>query len=124
MAAPTNQDLYDVLTTALEGGYAEEFEVLDHTRGEDLTIQHAVLRCEEHDVNGVNEWTLNAAELRQGWIRFQEWVKANDPGPREEKRTYLGQQWAEGAEDGWGYMDAIGSDALLQFACFGEIVFG
>lgn len=117
---PTNEELFGILTTALEGGYAEEFEVLDYTRRDsDSVIIKARLHCSDHDVEGVDTWDITPARMRQGLERWYEWQKANDP----EHKTYLGEQYAEGARDGWDCLDAIGADAVLQFACFGEIVF-
>jgi hypothetical protein len=120
----TNDQLFDILTTALEGGYAEEFDVLEHTRRPaDAVITFALVQSSEgyeHDDTDGRSWVLDAPMLRMGLHRFAEWVAKEDP----ECRTYLGSQFTEGKEEGWEYLDAIGADAVLQFACFGEVVFG
>lgn len=116
----TPYHLFSILTTALEGGYAEEFEGVKYTRREkDSLITSATLRCDEHDVEGVNEWDLDIVSLAIGLQRYADWVSAEDPG----RKTYLGQQFSEAQADGWDCFDAIGADAVLQFACFGEVVF-
>jgi len=119
--AVTDDDTYDVLTTAVEGGYMEEFEILAITRREsDSVVTSVTVHCADHDVEGISTWILGPAEIRVGLERYARWIADNDPG----FRSYLGEQWREASVDGWGYFDAIGADAVLQFACFGETVFG
>lgn len=131
-----DQDAWDVLTTALEGGYTEEFQVIDYKRDEtrDHVITWAKVRLAEGYeatalVDGVAvdlplDWTetLDAATIRTGFRRYTAWVRENDPA----HRTYLGQQWAIAHDEDatWADLDAIGADAVLQFACFGEVIFG
>lgn len=118
----TDDQMFDILTTALEGGYAEEFVVLDHSRRDsDSVIYFATVRCEEHALpDGTDQWNLDATTLRAGLQRYADWVAAQGPG----HSSYLSEQFAEGQAEGWEYMDAIGADAVLQFATFGEVVFG
>lgn len=129
----TKRQCEDVLTTALEGGYAEEFRVHQHERNpEDARIIWAIATSdgyegeetevlEEHrhgdTVYGVR---FDAALVRKGLERLDAWVREDE----DRQETYLGQQWQEGREDGWEYLDAIGADAVLQFAAFGEVVYG
>lgn len=118
-----DQEAWDVLTTALEGGFAEEFEVVSYERSEehDHVITTARLFCSEHAVEGVQFWTVDAKAIRRGFQRFTAWVRENDPA----HRSYLGEQWAIAHDEdaGWDELDAIGADAVLQFACFGEVIF-
>jgi hypothetical protein len=127
----TNQTCYDVLTTALEGGYAEEFLVLDHKRaGADQghVLLWAKVTCSEgYEQEPLEDQdrhlVLDPDRIRTGFSRYTTWVRENDP----DHRTYLGEQWAiahdpEGT--GWDEVDAIGADAVLQFAVFGEVIFG
>jgi hypothetical protein len=123
---PTNAELLDVLTTALESGYAEEFEVVAHTRDpESLAITSATVAMSEgyEDDDRDEDWrfTFTPHTLRTGADRFAAWVRDNDPA----HRTYLGEQYAEAIDPDceWGYLDAIGSDALLQFAAFGDVIY-
>lgn len=124
----TDQTARDVLTTALEGGYAEEFVVLDLERDpDDYTVLWAKVRLAEgYEVDSLPlDWTetLDVLTIRNGFRRFTKWVQENDPA----HRSYLGEQWAiahDSEGSGWDELDAIGADAVLQFACFGEVVFG
>jgi hypothetical protein len=122
----TDSVCHDILTTALEGGYAEEFTVLDYYRDHeaDHVITWARLQCEEHDRNAEGEvqhlWEIDGHDVRIGIARLVAWSAEHDPG----RQSYLGSQIDEGLRDGWEYLDAIGADAVLQFACFGEVVFG
>jgi hypothetical protein len=125
-----DQEAWDVLTTALEGGYAEEFLVVDfkrdHERGHVITW--ARLKVDPYN-GGIGDdrdhqvWDVDASFVRSGFRRYTAWVKEHDPA----HRSYLGEQWAIAHDpegDGWAELDAIGADAVLQFACFGEVVFG
>lgn len=123
---------WDVLTTALEGGYAEEFTVLDLKReGEDQVIIWAtVIPTEGYEPEPEAEWPLpqhlpfklDERTITKGFLRYTAWVAKEDPA----HRSYLGQQWAECHDPDdrdWAYLDAIGADAVLQFAIYGEVVF-
>lgn len=128
-----DQVAWDVLTTAFDYGYTEEwFEVLDHERNDhDSTIRWAKVRLSEgygdedpaSPLQASAEWFLDARTVRRGFKRYTAWVRENDPA----HRSYLGEQWAVAHDpegSGWDELDAIGADAVLQFACFGEVVFG
>lgn len=117
----TDQDCFDILTTAVEGGYMEEFTIVRRvTHRETYETLALTLHCPDHDVEGTDTWTVGTADVRRGLEAYAAWIADSDP----ELLSYLGSQWREAREDGWGYFDAIGADAVLQFACFGEVVFG
>jgi hypothetical protein len=123
--AAKDRQAVDVLTTALEGGYAEEWSVVEYARDpEDQSITWAKVRLDyqEHDEPG-EIFLLTPSVVRTGFARFTAWVWEHDPA----HRSYLGEQWAEvhdieGGTD-WGYLDAIGADAVLQFALLGEVIY-
>lgn len=117
----SDQQAVDILTNAVEGGFMEEFRIIrrvQHTETYETLALSVV--CEDHDVDGVNTWVVGPEDIRRGIDTYGAWIANEDPA----MRSYLGEQWREALEDGWEYFDAIGADAVIQFACFGEVVFG
>lgn len=133
----TKDDAYSILTTALEGGYAEEFEVQDHLRRDsDSYIVSARLHCPEHDVSAddagpfgvlrpedlsrVDTWAIGPGAIARGLQTYADKIASGSI----EGGSYLAEEFGRALSDGWDAFDAIGADAVLQFACFGEVVFG
>lgn len=120
----TNETCYAVLTTALEAR-PSWWNVVTHTRDNNLSIVNALVRCDDHsvkDVDGFEQdtWLVEAQQIRQGIARYKAWVNAD----LSRLKSGLGSEYLTACDEGWEFVDATGADAVLQFATFGEIVFG
>lgn len=132
----TAEDAYAILTTAVEGGYMEEFEIRSLKRGEDSFVTSMRVHSPEHSVpvdqsgefgilprsskDEVDTWDLDVRAVAFGLQRFADAIGSGTVP----EGSYLAEEWGRAMAGGWDEFDAIGADAVLQFACFGEIVFG
>jgi len=126
------EEVIDILTTALEGGIAY-WRCLDNTcptwkkarkqveaaKGDDYYIEDVMLQVlengddvifidAEQDPDDANsdKYTLNMDKFKQGLVLFTQ----NRGNPQK--------ILADGA------FDAVEADCLIQYACFGDIIFG
>lgn len=112
----TDQQCWNVLTTAYEGGYAEEFDVVQPAeRAEDLSIMRFRATCSDHGPEG-HVYFFDVDAVARGFKLLAEKYGASG--------GYLGEQVRIAFQDGIESLDAIGADAVLQMAAWGEIVFG
>lgn len=112
--------LEDVLTTAVEGGISYWAEGEDCKRREDLTVwEITVWDAEDPQVRFV----LDADTMVTGVRRLHEEVTAGTIPAGSEIATAL-RHHLFSEEDGLEYADGTLADAIVQMACFGEIVFG
>ena len=112
----TDEDIDDIMATALDcgisywcgeaevvgGEYHGEWASDEISRGGELRLYDA----ESDDV-----WTLNLEKFLKG---FQMWVEGG----------YAKDALEENGKIDTGMIDAIAADLIVQFAVFGEIVFG
>ncbi len=119
----TNKQAYDILTTAIEGGFGSWWTFDEIERDEELNITFATARCPDYDEDPVT-YTFNEAIIRRGWDLLVNEYGTHQSYIGDEVRTGL-QDIREDKEMGTpGVMDAIGCEAVLQMAAFGELVFG
>lgn len=112
----TEQDIDDIMVAALEGGinyWCDEAEVIEEKRvadwGHEQIARGGVLVL--HDAESDDTWELNLEKFLNG---FKLWVEA-------------GRDQYNAIEDGkldCCNIDAGCADEIVQYALFGELVFG
>lgn len=113
---PTQQDVDDIMVSALEGGityWCREAEVVGEYLGEYASNQ--ISRGGKlilHDAESNDKWELDIEKLMQG---MKLWVEKGDD------RYHAIQP--DGSVD-CGEIDGEMADLIVQYALFGEVVFG
>lgn len=112
----TEQDIDDIMVAALEGGinyWCDEAEVIEEKRvadwGHEQIARGGVLVL--HDAESEDTWELNLDKFLNG---FKLWIEAG------------GDQYnaIEKGEVDCCNIDADCADEIVQYALFGELVFG
>lgn len=112
----TEQDIDDIMVAALEGGinyWCDEAEVIEEKRvadwGHEQIARGGVLVL--HDAESEDTWELNLEKFLNG---FKLWIEAG------------GDQYnaIENGEVDCCNIDAGCADEIVQYALFGELVFG
>lgn len=113
----TTEDIDDIMVSALEGGicyWASEAEVVEEKRcadwGHEQIARGGALII--HDVESDDKWELNLEKFLNG---FKLWVESG------------GDEYDAIQDDGTvdtGEIDADCADQIIQYALFGDLIFG
>ena len=112
----TTEDIDDIMVSALEGGinyWCEEAEVVGDYLGEwghEQIARGGTLRL--HDAESDDVWELTRADFIEG---FKQWFEQGD--------DRYGAVQSDGTVD-CGQIDGYMADMIVQYALFGEVVFG
>lgn len=110
-----SEDIDDIMIAALEGGitgWCDRAEVIGERLGKYASEQISrggVLRL--HDAESYDSWTLTRDKFIEG---FKRWLEAGS----SDTGVLIGDMVDTSA------IDAECADAIIQFALFGELVFG
>lgn len=113
--------LEDVLTTAVEGGINYWATCTNVERREDLRVRYVRV----HDDDG-NSAPVAGVSVARGIRLLHEAIQTGKVHPNSE----IGAQFlhhlfvTDQEDDGLGYTDAVVADAIVQMACFGELIYG
>lgn len=118
----TDQDIEDIVVTAIEGGIgywacldntSERFRVAPDDEPVAITASNILLEgggvtlIDEED--GMTEHVLTLEKLLNGLTKYLEWTD--------------GKALENGSLD-CGYIDSIAADGIVQYAVFGEWIYG
>lgn len=112
--------LEDVLTTAVEGGINYWANGSDCQRREDLRVFSITVWDPENDHE---RFVVDADAMLKGVRLLHEAIMADDVHPNSEiGAQFLRHLFSE--DEGIEYVDAVVADVIVQYACFGQLVFG
>lgn len=113
--------LEDVLTTAVEGGINYWAEGEDCQRRDDLRVASVVVWDAE---DPQDHFTIDAVAMLTGVRLLHEAIMSGDDVHPESEigAQFLRHLFSE--DEGIEYVDAVVADAIVQYACFGELRFG
>lgn len=110
-----------VLTTAIEGGINYWATVRDVRRREDLTVWSAVVWDTEE---ASESFLLDADAMLKGIQRLHDAIMRGDVHPNSETGgQFMAHLSFDQETSGLDCVDVVCADAIVQFACFGELVF-
>lgn len=129
MSTERTQIYRDILVTAIEGGINYWATVLHYKHDMHPTTAELGPRCHAiivEDEDGAESKTIDTAAIRKamsilhkgGGYSTRPGAEAPDWWKKKWRRAY--QDCADGS---WDY-DASDADAVVQVACFGEVIYG
>lgn len=100
---------YDVMTTAVEGGFSSEWFSFDKVeRNADLSITSMEVTDHYEETQPIKNFKVGAEEIKKA-IKLVQSAKLAD--------SFKQQIYSDD-------LDAIAADAVLQLAVFGEVIYG
>lgn len=111
--------LESVLTTAVEGGISYWADGDRPVRGDDLLVKRVDIWADD---DPETLYTLDASLMAEGVKRLHAAIMKGDVHPDSEIGGQFMRHLFE--RDGLDLIDSVAADAVVQMACFGEIVYG
>jgi hypothetical protein len=112
----TDQECWDLLTTAVEGGIGYWSVVVDSERAPDLSWVWVDLKIEDYESEEDDTvYRVDADKIRAAFTEIY---------AKQSIRSDLLDQMSEAIGDEMGAVDADVADCVVQWACFGGLVYG
>lgn len=111
----TEQELSDILTTAIEGGIGYWSEVYDLKRSDKMTVTSVTIKPNEESEGDFGYMVITSSRLQQAIdhiVSSRDTVNLRADIVRSICSGYAGE------------IDAEGADCIMQFAMFGELKYG